>query len=231
MKRIEPLSKKLKTIGGRMWLYREMVARIKGNEMAVKLGISPGAYSDLESSKKEPSAKVFIAYCAQPMMSIHWLLTGETKTETDKEIYRVVTGDHDFEIEEEEELGGLVGNEEIDRGRIYLVSLIDTIQAAGDSPLGIDIALNHVAELHFYTKAYFKLEEEIQKNIKFKGRTKHKAMHKQFINVLDRDYREIKSAQEGDHQALVLESASNFFKKWLFNHIEEEDLKMREYFY
>jgi hemerythrin-like metal-binding protein len=170
-------------------------------------------------------------------MDIHWLLTGDWKTEAGKEIYRRVTGDHDYGMAEEGEeveilvlmKDDMVGNKEIDSGRKYLVSLMNTIQAASESSLGIDVALNHVAELYTYAKEYFELEEEIQKNIKFKGRAAHKKMHKRFIDDLDRDYRDIESKEEGDHQESVLESTSKSLEKWLVGHMEE-DLKMREYF-
>lgn len=237
MKRREPLSKSLKTIGGRMWLYRERVAQIKGREMAALLGISGGTYSDLESGKKQPSANVFVGYCKQPRMDMHWLLTGEVQTETAKEIYRRITGNYDFGIEGEvEEVGVLlfmkehmVGNKQIDNGRKYLMSLMNTIKAAVDSEFNPDVGLNHVAELFTYAKEHFKIEEEIQKNIKFKGRTAHKKMHKRFIDDLDETYRYIESSEKGDHQELVLESTAKSLEKRLVGHIEE-DLKMREYF-
>jgi hemerythrin-like metal-binding protein len=224
-------------MGGRMWFYRGWVACIKGNKMADLLGISPGTYSDLESCKKEPSAKVIMAYCKQPRMDIHWLLTGEWKTEAGKEIYRRSIGSHDYEMEEEvEEIEVLVlmkehmvGDKQIDNGRKYLISLMNTIQAAVDSEFNADVGLNHVAELYTYAKEYFKIEEAIQKNIKFEGRTAHKKLHKEFIDELDGTYRYIESAEEGDHKELVLKTTYNSIENWLVEHIEE-DLKMREYF-
>jgi hemerythrin-like metal-binding protein len=214
MNRLEPLSKSLKTIGGRMKLYRESVAQIKGKEMAALLGISAGAYSDLESNKKKPSANVFVSYCTQPRMDMHWLLTGEVKTETAKKIYRRLTGNYDDE-EEIEDVGILllmqehmVGNKEIDNGRKYLISLMNTIEAAVNSEFNADVGLNHVAEMHVYAKEHFKIEEEIQRNIKFKTRTAHKKMHKRLIDDLDSTYRYIESAEEGDHKELVLESTA-----------------------
>jgi hemerythrin-like metal-binding protein len=237
MKKREPLSKKLKTIGGRMWLYRESVAQVKGKAMAALLGISAGAYSDLESSKKQPSANVFVGYCAQPRMDMHWLLTGEIQTETAKEIYRRITGNYDFGIEEEvEEVEVLVlwkehmvGNKEIDNGRKYLVSLMNTIKAAVDSGLGVEVAINHVAELYNYAEEYFKIEEAIQKSIEFEGRTKHKEMHKRLIDDLHTKHQYVVSAGEGDHQDLALENISEPLANLLFRHLEE-DLKMRGYF-
>ena len=54
-------------------------------------------------------------------------------------------------------------------------------------------------------------------------------MHKRFIDGLDRGYRYIESAEEGDHKELVLEGTARSLEGWLVDHIEE-DLKMREYF-
>jgi hemerythrin-like metal-binding protein len=234
MKRLEPLSKSMKTIGGRMWLFRKRIAYIKGKEMALLLGISGGAYSDLESSKKEPSAKVLMAYCKQPQMDIHWLLTGEWETEAGKIIHNQLTNNViDEKVEEVDVLllmqEHMVGNKEIDNGRKYLVSLVNTIKASINSGLGVEVAINHVAELYNYAEEYFKIEEAIQKSIEFKGRTKHKEMHKRLIDELYATHQHVVSAGEGDHQDLALENISEPLANLLFRHLEE-DLKMREYF-
>ena len=235
MKKREPVSKMLKTIGGRMQLYRERIVDRKSKEMADLLGISPGAYSDLESNKKKPSADVFIAYCEYPRMDVNWLLTGEWKTEAGKNTHNQLIGNFadEEEVEEIDPLllwkDDMVGNIQIDNGREYLMSLMRTIQAAANSEFNADVGLNHVAELYNYAKAHFKIEEEIQRNIKFKGRTEHKGMHKKFIDDLDRGHRDIESAEEGDHKDIVLEGTARSLGDWLVNHIEE-DLKMREYF-
>jgi hemerythrin-like metal-binding protein len=238
MKKREPLSKNLKTIGGRMKLYRERVAHCKGTAMAALLGISGGTYSDLENNKKKPSAKVITSYCSQPIMDIPWLLTGEIKTKAAKKIHSYVTCNFDDEAEEEgvETIEGLfltkndmIGNVEIDSGHKYLASLINTIEAAINSKLGAGVVLNHVAELYTFAKAIFKREEEIQRNIKFKNRTKHKEMHKTLIDEIQSRHEELESAKEDKYQQVYQGVLISTLTRWLSRHIEE-DLKMKEYF-
>ena len=219
----------MKTIGRRMRFYRTIGAKLKGGEMAAILNISQGSYSDLEHDHAKPSSDSLIRYCMETDINIYWLLTGEGK------MARPI-GEVEKEKEENSEIsiiwqnGMVVGNHQVDNDHKYLISLINTIQAAVNCGLGKEVILNYIAQLLSYTEVHFKREEEIQRIIKFNSLDEHKESHERLLDQLISLRNEVGSAEPGEHQKAILEILFNDLKEWLFRHMLDEDLKMTEYF-
>ena len=63
-------------IGNRLKEYRKTKG-CKSKEIANKIGISQGSFSDLERGKTDPSAETILKIIRNTDINIYWLLTGE----------------------------------------------------------------------------------------------------------------------------------------------------------
>lgn len=78
-----------------------------------------------------------------------------------------------------------VGNDEIDNDHKYLIRLINTIEAAVNCCVCVEVLKSSGGQLMSYTKDHFEREQKLQVNIHFQFRDAHKQEHEKLIDRLD----------------------------------------------
>ncbi len=129
-----------------------------------------------------------------------------------------------------------VGNDEIDNDHKYLISLINTIEAAINCKVSQQVLKGFVGQLMAYTKKHFHREEKLQVEIQFPSRDAHKQEHEKLIERLDSINKEFGSylgfdsliADQTDAQRII--ELTEALRDWLMEHILIEDLEMKSYF-
>ena len=118
-----------------------------------------------------------------------------------------------------------LGDERIDRQHRLIFDLInDFVYTINKRSI---LILQETLEfLMNYTVFHFRDEEELQKKWNYPEYDNHKQLHDKFkerISELVRKYNENPESEK------LLDDVINTLKKWLLNHIEFEDQKLKQY--
>jgi hemerythrin len=122
-----------------------------------------------------------------------------------------------------------VGEEGIDNDHKYLISLIQTIDAAINCHVHANVLEKYVELMLIYTSVHFVREQQYQKKIGFEESDAHKQLHGDFVERLNS--MKCVLAQIGNDQDQYKNAVSQFswlVKDWWREHIMEEDLKMKK---
>jgi hemerythrin-like metal-binding protein len=117
------------------------------------------------------------------------------------------------------------GIKEIDRQHRKLVDIISQLQDSLSDGL-VNKEMGKVLKgLVDYTRNHFRDEEALMRQIGFAEIATHKATHEMLINQI----RDILLGLKGGKQLTAIELIE-FLKKWLVEHILNEDMKLKEIF-
>jgi hemerythrin-like metal-binding protein len=128
-----------------------------------------------------------------------------------------------------------VGNAKIDNDHKYLISIINTIEAALEIEAPARVLSDYVSQLIDFSHQHFKREEGYQVEINFPNRTPHKKLHKDMMGQIQHIHKNLLSQADQYHTfsgaymfttPLLLDTLQD----WMMNHFMHEDLKMKEYF-
>ncbi len=123
-----------------------------------------------------------------------------------------------------------VGNVKIDNDHRYLIGMINTIEAALDCEVNIQILRIYVSELVDYTHKHFEREESYQVEIKFPHGESHKIEHKELLRQINCIHENVKSHTEMDAYQFTTPRLVDNLQDWLMRHILQDDMKMKSYF-
>lgn len=117
------------------------------------------------------------------------------------------------------------GIKEIDRQHRKLVDMISQLQDSLSDGLVNKEMGNVLKGLVDYTRSHFRDEEALMQQIGFAEIATHKAIHEQLIAQI----RDILIGLKEGRQITAIELI-DFLKKWLSEHILNEDMKLKEAF-
>jgi len=120
-----------------------------------------------------------------------------------------------------------VGIYSVDSQHQYLVSLINTIEAAGNCHLERDLFLTHLSQLEAYTHYHFEQEEKFQLENNFPFYESNKNEHKELVKHLAELIESIKSDTGDSVKPKQVGKVFEFLRDWLVNHLFGEDMKMK----
>lgn len=123
-----------------------------------------------------------------------------------------------------------VGNAKIDNDHKYLLSIINTIEAALDCEEPVQVLLFYVSQLITYGQEHFDREEVYQKVIKFPNREAHKKEHAAMMEKITNIKENLQSQADSEAYQLTTPHLLNILRDWTLNHFKQEDMKMKEYF-
>ncbi len=119
-----------------------------------------------------------------------------------------------------------VGIEDIDDDHKKLVLLIQKLFGALISAQGAEYVKTVFFELIDYTRYHFEREEEIYEKYNYHELEHHKQLHQDLIQqVLDIS----KDIISGGQTEQISDEFYEFLKRWLVDHILEEDLKFKTF--
>jgi hemerythrin len=78
-------------------------------------------------------------------------------------------------------------------------------------------------QLTKYTKSHFENEEKIMRNAKFPLLERHVSIHQELLAQVDAQRKKIENGED------IVISLYHFLRRWLTNHILEEDMKYKNY--
>ena len=117
-----------------------------------------------------------------------------------------------------------VGIESIDRQHKKLITLINSLQTAVNYSAGVEYEREALDELVDYTRTHFGYEEELMQKNGYPDFTTHRAEHELMVarveQVLD-EYRRNPDA--------AMQSAIDFLRDWLINHINGTDKRYSQF--
>ncbi len=123
-----------------------------------------------------------------------------------------------------------VGNAKIDNDHKYLISIINTIEAAINCEASNQALSAYVSQLFDYSYKHFQREEQYQDEIMFPDREAHKKEHKDLMEQIKQIHENLKSHEDTKAYRFITPGLVRILKDWLMNHFTQEDIKMREYF-
>jgi hemerythrin len=116
-----------------------------------------------------------------------------------------------------------VGVDHIDEQHKKLVGMLNDLYVAIHSKKQDEIIHDVLIGLVDYTKYHFSSEEEYQAQINYPDIAQHKAQHKELICDVAVILNKLKKGQDVGIYELIA-----FLKRWLLNHILDEDMKFRQ---
>ena len=117
-----------------------------------------------------------------------------------------------------------VGNTEIDCQHKALINIINRIDSCYSDGTNEEKIIELLPELKWYASEHFKHEEVYMEEIGYPTLQGHSDVHEKLIADLGEV---IKSCLNGEF--MEAEEMTEFFKKWLINHIKIEDMKYAEH--
>ncbi len=120
-----------------------------------------------------------------------------------------------------------VGISFVDSQHQYLVSLINTIEAAGNCSLERDLFLTHLSQLEAYTHFHFDQEEKFQLENKYPHYESNKNEHINLIKQLAEIIETIKKETGESVRQKQVGKVFDFLRDWLIDHVIGEDMKMK----
>ncbi len=123
-----------------------------------------------------------------------------------------------------------VGNELVDSDHRYLICMINTVELAMVTKEDNSILMLALEQLEYYTEVHFKHEEELQEKIKYPDYFNHKKKHKDLVHQLKNFKKKLSELRiNSDHYNEKVTNFEDFLKKWLIDHVIQEDLLMKPY--
>lgn len=119
-----------------------------------------------------------------------------------------------------------VGIKDIDDDHKKLVLLIQKLFGALISAQGAEYVKTVFFELIDYTRYHFQREEEIYEKYDFNDLQRHKQLHQDLIQQVLDFSKDLLSKGETEQ---VSDDFFEFLKRWLIDHILEEDLKFKTF--
>ncbi len=126
-----------------------------------------------------------------------------------------------------------IDNSIIDEDHKFLIAkitgLLDSIHRGDEK----DAILRQLHVIKLFSEEHFKREEELQKAARFPDAERHKAIHVNLLDVLifniKRMMVDYSVNDGGESVARRLQAIEKFLYKWLINHIQVEDAKMKPF--
>lgn len=117
-----------------------------------------------------------------------------------------------------------VGVEKFDEEHKVLVKLINELYVIVRDKGNVDTMSNVVAQLIYYTETHFADEEEAMKRVDYPLYGEHKAIHADLLQ-------QVTGFQDRmEHEGKVIRTdLYQFLRKWLLDHILDEDMKYGDY--
>ncbi|MEK9629711.1 MAG: hemerythrin family protein [Nitrospinota bacterium] len=122
-----------------------------------------------------------------------------------------------------------VGNESIDNDHKYLISILNTIEAAINCRVHVKTLTMYSLALKEYTEEHFDREEKIQVEIDFPFHEGHKKEHKELVLRLKHVIAQFSGQNDDEAYRETLPSLVGILRDWLIHHILNEDMRMKEY--
>lgn len=123
-----------------------------------------------------------------------------------------------------------VGNAKIDNDHKYLISIINTIEAALNIEAPARVLSDYVFQLIDFSHQHFKREETYQVEINFPNRTSHKKAHKDLMGQIQYIHKNLLSQADSGAYQFTTPRLVDTLQDWMMNHFMHEDMKMKEYF-
>lgn len=123
-----------------------------------------------------------------------------------------------------------VGNAKIDNDHKYLISIINTIEAALNIEAPARVLSDYVFQLIDFSHQHFKREETYQVEINFPNRTSHKKAHKDLMGQIQHIHKNLLSQADSGAYQFTTPRLVDTLQDWMMNHFMHEDMKMKEYF-
>ena len=123
-----------------------------------------------------------------------------------------------------------VGNAKIDNDHKYLISIINTIEAALEIEAPARVLSDYVSQLIDFSHQHFKREEAYQVEINFPNRTPHKKLHKDLMGQIQHIHQTLLSQADSGAYQFTTPHLVDTLQDWMMNHFMHEDMKMKEYF-
>jgi len=117
-----------------------------------------------------------------------------------------------------------IGETRIDIQHRHLVSLINMLHAGVNADMDLTVVGHILDELSMYIAIHFNYEEKWMEAVGFPELDKHRALHKDLRDELE------KFQVEYDHDPnQPCGELCDFLQKWLMEHVMEEDAKFKPY--
>jgi hemerythrin-like metal-binding protein len=123
-----------------------------------------------------------------------------------------------------------VGNANIDNDHKYLISIVNTIEAAMDCEVSNETLSAYVSQLFDYSYKHFQREEKYQDEIKFPDREAHKKEHQSLMDQIKQVHNSLQSHADSGAYKYTTPSLVQFLRDWLMNHFSQKDIEMKKYF-
>jgi len=125
--------------------------------------------------------------------------------------------------------GMSVSNDIIDYDHQFLINLINTIELILQTPEEKDLLLEAFSQFHNYAKGHFQREESIQRNIQYPNSLHHRGLHSTLLSELNELKQKIIETKTTDEIEKKAPEIVEFLKRWLVNHVLNEDLLLKPY--
>ena len=119
-----------------------------------------------------------------------------------------------------------VDNIKIDEDHKHLISLLNSVEKQLENPEDTASLQKTFAQLKIYTIEHFQREEILQLRIRFPKAAEHKRIHRTLVKQLD----SIITSVKAKGIAAQAEDISALLRRWLIDHVLQEDLPMKPYF-
>lgn len=123
-----------------------------------------------------------------------------------------------------------VRNSKIDNDHKYLISIINTIEAALNIEAPARVLSDYVFQLIDFSHQHFKREETYQVEINFPNRISHKKKHEDLMGQIQHIHKNLLSQADSGAYQFTTPRLVDTLQDWMMNHIMHEDMKMKEYF-
>jgi hemerythrin-like metal-binding protein len=123
-----------------------------------------------------------------------------------------------------------VGNAKIDNDHKYLISIINTIEAAMDCEASSEALSAYVSELFDYSFKHFQREEKYQDEIKFPDQEAHKKEHQDLMEQIKQIHDNLQSHADSGAYKYTTPGLVHVLRDWFMHHFSQEDMKMKKYF-
>ena len=124
-----------------------------------------------------------------------------------------------------------VGNAKIDNDHKYLISIINTIEAALNCEAPVKVLMVYVSELIDFGKEHFEREELYQEEIMFPHQGTHEIYHKGLTERIKIIQKNLMSQADSEAYQFTTPRLVKILRDWLVDHFQHEDMKMKEYFH
>ncbi len=123
-----------------------------------------------------------------------------------------------------------VGNAKIDNDHKYLISIINTVEAALEIEAPARDLSDYVFRLIDFSHQHFKREEAYQVDMNYPDRVSHKKKHEDLMRQIQHIHNNLFSQADSGAYQFTTPCLVDTLQGWMMNHFKYEDMKMKEYF-